>query len=160
MDFEKRLQNYLQKYPDAPGDVLLISQLLLRSAQMLEQHINDLLQAQDISLHEYLVLALVSSENGPLRPTELSETLGISRPQITRLLDALEKRGWIIRKHSTVDRRSLFLRLTDKGQERFESAASAVHNAHADSWRNNMKQLPLLLSEFRLLYDTLKYKNG
>ena len=160
MDFEKRLQNYLQKYPDAPGDVLLISQLLLRSAQMLEQHINDLLQAQDISLHEYLVLALVSSENGPLRPTELSETLGISRPQITRLLDALEKRGWIIRKHSTVDRRSLFLRLTDKGQEHFESAAFAVHNAHADSWRNNMKQLPLLLSEFRLLYDTLKYKNG
>lgn len=156
MDFEKRLQIYIQEHTDAPGDVILATRLLVRSANMLESRINAVLEPMGIHIHEYLALMVIKSEGGPIRPTELSDTLGISRPQITRLLDTLEQRGLIVRKHSTTDRRALMLSLSAKGKRQLESASSTVHKAYLTSWQQGVKQLPSLLKGLRTLYTTLR----
>lgn len=156
MNFEKQLQVYQAEYPDAPGDIILATRLIVRTARMLEGQLNSVLTEMDIQIHEYLALMLIKLESGPLRPTELSETLGISRPQITRLLDQLEERGLIIRKHSAVDRRALMLSLSAKGKRQLDEASPVVHQAYRSSWECSTKQLPSLLRGLRGLYMTLR----
>lgn len=63
-----------------------------------------------------MVLALLSSaDNFFLSPTELSEKLDISRTNITRVFDSLEKIGFIRRMESKEDRRSKNIYLTPDG---------------------------------------------
>ncbi|MED0278598.1 MarR family transcriptional regulator [Escherichia coli] len=63
-----------------------------------------------------MVLALLSSaDNFFLSPTELSEKLDISRTNITRVFDSLEKFGFIRRMESKEDRRSKNIYLTPDG---------------------------------------------
>ncbi|EOL7603970.1 MarR family transcriptional regulator [Escherichia coli] len=63
-----------------------------------------------------MVLALLSSaDNFCLSPTELSEKLDVSRTNITRVCDSLEKFGFIRRMESKEDRRSKNIYLTPDG---------------------------------------------
>ena len=155
MDFEKKLRSYMQQYSDAPGDVILVTRLLVRSAQMLENRINAALEQQGMQIQEYLAMMVIKFEDGPIRPTELSESLGISRPQITRLLDSLEQRGLITRQHSKTDRRALILSLSTKGNNQLKAAAPVVHRAYLDCWKHNTKSVAPMLDGLRNLYTGL-----
>ena len=155
MDFEKKLRSYGQKYSDAPEDVILATRLLVRSAQMLENRLNLAVQPLGMQIHEYLAMMVIKFEGGPIRPTELSDSLGISRPQITRLLDSLEQRGLITRQHSKTDRRALILELSAKGANQLKVAAPVVHQAYQDCWKYNTKVAPML-EGLRELYAGLE----
>lgn len=155
MNFEKKLQFYVKEHQDAPGDIILATRLLVRSARMLEMRINMALEPFAIQIHEYLAMVVIKFEEGPLRPTELSETLGISRPQITRLLDSLEKRGFIGRQHSKVDRRALLLSLTAKGKKQLDTAAPVVHAAYQECWKDCTMLTPML-EGLKELYSELR----
>lgn len=48
---------------------------------------------------------------------QLAEMLNVSLPTTTDLTDRLVKKGFLIRVHSSKDRRIVFLRLTKKGEE-------------------------------------------
>ncbi|HGJ5879720.1 MAG TPA: transcriptional repressor MprA, partial [Arsenophonus nasoniae] len=50
-----------------------------------------------------------------IQPSELSDALGSSRTNATRIADELENRKWIERKESHNDRRCLHLHLTEEG---------------------------------------------
>ena len=39
MSFERRIDRFCAEYPEAPRDLILASRLLLRSARLLRQHI-------------------------------------------------------------------------------------------------------------------------
>lgn len=156
MEFEQQLQTYLQKYDSAPGDMILASRMLVRSAHIVENRLNTILQPLSITIQEYLALLLISSTPGPIRPTEISETLGISRPQVTRLLDSLEKRGDITRQKSPKDRRALLLNLTPKGKEVFNNSTVAVHKAYKICWQNSEKTIHDLLPALRQMYLILR----
>jgi len=155
MDFEKKLRSYEQQYSDAPGDVILATRLLVRSAQMLENRINIALEPMGMQIHEYLAMMVIKFEEGPIRPTELSESLGISRPQITRLLDSLEQRGLIARQHSKTDRRALILELSTKGINQLRAAAPVVHRAYQECWKHSTKNVAPMLEGLRDLYTGL-----
>lgn len=84
---------------------------------------------------EALVLIITGkhSANAPLTPSALGDVLGMSRPSVTPILNALEKKGCIVRSLNTADRRKLEIRLTDKGRqlaedelERFNSALNKL----------------------------------
>ncbi|MGL4668042.1 MAG: MarR family winged helix-turn-helix transcriptional regulator, partial [Saezia sp.] len=141
-----------QQYSDAPGDIILATRLLVRSAQMLESRINASLDSLGLQIPEYLAMMVIKFEDGPIRPTELSESLGISRPQITRLLDSLEQRGLITREHSKTDRRALVLMLTSKGGNQLKAAAPIVHRAYLDCWKHSTKDVEPMLAGLKNLY--------
>lgn len=58
-------------------------------------------------------------------PSELSDNLGISRPNMTGILNSLEKKGYLTRELCPDDRRKLLIVLTEKGEkvacEKFEA---------------------------------------
>ena len=65
------------------------------------------------------LITLESQENHSIQPSELSCALGSSRPNATRIADELEKRGWIERRESDNDRRSLSSATDRKGPSSF-----------------------------------------
>lgn len=69
------------------------------------------------SLDWYDVLwMLESSEHGRLRMADLAERAVVSRSNVTRLADRMEKAGLVARMNCPVDGRSTFCVLTDKGR--------------------------------------------
>jgi DNA-binding MarR family transcriptional regulator len=57
---------------------------------------------------------------------ELAETAGVAPPTATRMLDCLARDGFIVRRHSETDRRSVLVRLTPEGEDAVEKAHAVV----------------------------------
>lgn len=61
------------------------------------------------TLESYLEAIFRISEDGPVRPTQIAETVGVSGPTVTATLRRLESRGLVMRKGTSV-------LLTDEGR--------------------------------------------
>ena len=60
---------------------------------------------------------MVIIENPGVNQKDISDILCIETPTVTRILDNLEKRGYILRVSHEYDRRSFKVKLTKKGEE-------------------------------------------
>lgn len=80
---------------------------------------------------EYSLLLLLLA-NGPLSPKRLGQTLALSAPNLTLLLDRLQDRGLIRRERSEADRRSHNIVLTDAGRQMAADSASAAGPMEAE----------------------------
>src|SRR5262249_1434175 len=69
----------------------------------------------DIRPAQYSVLLVIEANDG-LSQSALSQTLGIERARLVRLLDSLEARKFVQRRRSRSDRRSQLLSLTAHGR--------------------------------------------
>jgi DNA-binding MarR family transcriptional regulator len=77
-----------------------------------------------LSLSTYSVLAtLVKSPDGRLRMSELADTVLISRPGMTRLIERLERDGLVERSRSETDSRQVYAQITERGLERLGDAS-------------------------------------
>jgi len=54
--------------------------------------------------------------NGPMLASELAAKLASTRPQMTQFIDRLEKKGAVLRKNDTEDRRRVQVEITDEGR--------------------------------------------
>ena len=85
-----------------------------------------------MSLPQYQLLA-------PLRDTaevpvgELAEAAGVAPPTATRMLDCLARDGYVTRRHSETDRRSVLVSLTTDGERAVEKAHGFV-----EGWRRDV----------------------
>jgi MarR family transcriptional regulator, organic hydroperoxide resistance regulator len=82
-----------------------------------------------LSLPQYHLLEALR-DGAELPVGELAEAAGVAAPTATRMLDCLARDGYITRRHSDVDRRSVLVSLTREGEEAFERAHELV-----ESWR-------------------------
>jgi DNA-binding MarR family transcriptional regulator len=65
-----------------------------------------------------LLLLLTLHEGRELvTPSSLADRLGIRRASVTALLDWLEKRNWIVREPSDLDRRMIHVKITSEGRQ-------------------------------------------
>lgn len=55
----------------------------------------------------------------PQRITDLAAAEGVTQPAITRLVDRLQRRGWVARDRDPDDGRAVIVCLTRAGEERF-----------------------------------------
>ena len=72
------------------------------------------LKRTGISRMEAGVLGAV--RDGPRRITDLAEREGCTQPAITRLVDRLQARGWLVREPDPRDGRAVLVALTADGQ--------------------------------------------
>src|SRR5262245_28682515 len=72
----------------------------------------------EIRISHYSVLAIIEANSG-LAQSAVAEAVGIEPARLVRVLDELERRGWIQRMRSATDRRSHALYLTQDGQKAF-----------------------------------------
>lgn len=74
-----------------------------------------MLKAEDLSGTQYNVLRILRGSPEGLSCGEIGSRMITRDPDITRLLDRLEKRGLISRCRETKDRRSVLARITAEG---------------------------------------------
>jgi DNA-binding MarR family transcriptional regulator len=70
----------------------------------------------DVTLTQYRMLIVLAS-HGPQRVANLAAELGVAPSTMTRLCDRLVSRGLATRQQSTLDRRVVYVGLTDAGKD-------------------------------------------
>src|SRR5512141_2056646 len=88
---------------------------LLRTTDLLSRGVAQVLKSEELSATQYNVLRILRGSPDGLPCGEIANRLITRDPDITRLLDRLEKRGWIVRGRESKDRRVVFARITPEG---------------------------------------------
>lgn len=69
-----------------------------------------------VSMREYdVLLQLARADDHALRLRDLNETILLSQPSLSRLVERLEERGLVVRSRVPDDARGVSVRLTDEG---------------------------------------------
>ena len=74
-------------------------------------------------LGEQQMWALYMLNMGPLLTSELARKFNVAMPTMTRTVDSLVNKGYVVREHDAEDRRKIYLRLTETGAQ----VAGAAH---------------------------------
>ena len=84
--------------------------------------------AHGLTLSDFDVLVqLWHAEGNRLRRVDLARTVLLTASGITRLLDGLERAGWVEKQRCSSDARVTYAALTQTGLEKIESARSSHH---------------------------------
>jgi DNA-binding MarR family transcriptional regulator len=103
---------------------------LLRTTDMLSRGLAQILKTEDLSATQYNVLRILRGAPEGLLCGEIASRMITRDPDITRLLDRLEKRGLISRCRETKDRRTVMARITPEGLEVLARLDEPVQDAH------------------------------
>lgn len=88
---------------------------LLRTTDQLSRGLVPLLKAEELSPNQYNVLRILRGAPEGLPCGEIAQRMITRDPDITRLLDRLEKRALITRWRDAKDRRLVLARITPEG---------------------------------------------
>jgi DNA-binding MarR family transcriptional regulator len=126
---------------------------MLCTADVLTRGIVPLLKAEELSLAQYNVLRILNGSPAGLPCGEIGERMITRDPDITRLLDRLEKRKLILRTRELQDRRRVLSRITPEGRELLLRMNGAVRQVHRKQLghlgRERLKTLTELLRAAR-----------
>ncbi len=93
---------------------------------------------------------------------KMQEKLQISKPAVSYILNALEKKNYIVREIDPKDRRKITITTTPEGEAAAERSLERYDSIWSDILlhfgEENMRQLLDLLSELNDLYDSLNLK--
>jgi DNA-binding MarR family transcriptional regulator len=103
---------------------------LLRTTDMLARRLFPVLKTENLSPTQYNVLRILRGSAQGLPCGEIASRMITRDPDITRLLDRLEKRGLISRCRETKDRRMVMARITPQGLELLARLDEPVQAAH------------------------------
>src|SRR5436309_1705303 len=88
---------------------------LLRTTDILSRPLTQVLKAEELSANQYNVLRILRGSPKGLSCNEIGNRMITRDPDITRLLDRLEKRNLISRCRETKDRRMVLTRISPAG---------------------------------------------
>ena len=103
---------------------------LLRTTDMLSRGLVGVLKSEDVSPTQYNVLRILRGAPDGLPCGEIASRMITRDPDVTRLLDRLEKRGLISRGRETRDRRMVLARITAEGLKLLARLDEPVQAAH------------------------------
>lgn len=95
----------------------------LATAGWIENSIKEALKPFNITHAQLNALyILVQNHPEPIPANTIKEKVLTSNPDVTRLLDRLVKKGWVVRETCPDNRRKVDITITDSGIELFEKA--------------------------------------
>jgi DNA-binding MarR family transcriptional regulator len=126
---------------------------LLHAANELTQGVAELLKPWGLTVAQYNVLRVLRGSSQGLACGEMGERLIAKDPDVTRLLDRLERGGLISRSRSEEDRRVVVTEITDRGRKLVDKLDEPVAQLHRDQLahlgREKLTALAELLEEAR-----------
>lgn len=97
--------------------------LLARHAAVCGALEHELQQRHGIGVNEFEALErLIEGEDDRCRAQELTEALPLSQSAASRLVARLERQGLVARSMCDMDRRGIFVAITEAGRERYLAA--------------------------------------
>ncbi len=103
---------------------------LWRTADLLSRSVEKVLKAGEVSPTQYNVLRILRGAPEGLTCSEIARRMITRDPDITRLLDRLEKRGLISRCRETKDRRQVQTRISAEGLKLLAELDQPVAEIH------------------------------
>jgi DNA-binding MarR family transcriptional regulator len=103
---------------------------LLHTADLLTRSMVGVLKAADLSPTQYNVLRILRGAREGLPCGEIASRMITRDPDVTRLLDRLEKRGLISRSREAKDRRTVLTRITTEGLDLLAELDGPVQEGH------------------------------
>lgn len=126
---------------------------LIRTADVLSRGPARVLKAKDLSPTQYNVLRILRGAPEGLTCGEIAGRMITRDPDVTRLLDRLEKRELVSRCRETVDRRTVKTRISPDGLKLLAELDEPVLAAHLEQLghlgRLRLKAMAELLREAR-----------
>ena len=103
---------------------------MLRTTDQLSRGLVPLLKAEELSPTQYNVLRILRGAPEGLPCGEIGQRMITRDPDITRLLDRLEKRGLIARWRDSKDRRMVRARITPEGLKMLDRLDGPMQEGH------------------------------
>ena len=126
---------------------------LVRTCDLLSRGPAQVLKVEDLSATQYNVLRILRGAREGLPCGEIASRMITRDPDITRLLDRLEKRGLISRCRETKDRRMVMARITPEGLKLLAGLDDPVEEAHRTQLghlgKERLRELAELLEDAR-----------
>jgi DNA-binding MarR family transcriptional regulator len=126
---------------------------LERTCDLLSRGPAQILKNEDLSSTQYNVLRILRGSPDGLPCGEIANRMITRDPDVTRLLDRLEKRGLILRWRETKDRRVVLARITPNGLKLLTRLDEPVEEAHRKQLghlgKNRLRALAELLAAAR-----------
>lgn len=127
---------------------------LLTCANVIEKRVRNRLRSEfDTTLPRFDVLSSLEHSPDGLTMGELSADLMVSNGNVTGIVARLEKEGMVTRRPAPKDRRTQFVRLTEKGLTEFTAMAN-VHEGWIDGMFAELDDDQI--ASLMLLLDSLK----
>jgi DNA-binding MarR family transcriptional regulator len=126
---------------------------IVRVASRLEGELNRVFRPYDLTTATFSILSILErvSPEG-LSCGDVAGQLIAEVPDMTRLLDRLERLEYVVRERSALDRRMVKVRLTDRGLEVVNNLKDAVQRCHKEQFK---KLPPEKLNELRETLRTI-----
>lgn len=126
---------------------------LMRTTDLLSRRLVPVLKAEDLSPTQYNVLRILRGSPEGLACGEIANRMITRDPDVTRLLDRLEKRKLIARSRESKDRRMVLTRITPEGLQLLSGLDLPVREAHirqlGDLGAKRLQELARLLRACR-----------
>ena len=130
---------------------------LLRTTDMLSRGVAQLLKSHDLSATQYNVLRILRGAPDGLLCGEIAERMITRDPDVTRLLDRLEKRKLIERHRDPQDRRAIMGKITRTGLHLLSKLDEPIRQMHRSQLGHlgveRLRDLSRLLFEARKLHS-------
>jgi DNA-binding MarR family transcriptional regulator len=127
MALSRQLENHTSRTA-CPEEVTYLE--LCRTADILSRGVSEVLKVEELSPNQYNVLRILRGAPEGLPCGEIGTRMITRDPDITRLLDRLEKRGLIVRSREAQDRRRVMARIERAGLHLLARLDEPVREAH------------------------------
>ncbi|AQQ71548.1 Nicotinate degradation protein R [Limihaloglobus sulfuriphilus] len=136
---------------------------LRRIIHAVDIHSRKLNQNYQITAPQLICIHTLASE-GKMTQSALSKSVNLSVSTINGIIDRLEKKGLVARIRDTVDRRKVFVKLTQEGQSLADSAPSLMQESFSDALRKlpELEQAAIAMSLERVvdLMEAKQFKSS
>jgi len=113
--------------PSQPNYEKRIVRALRQLTQTLEAHSRQLLKGCDITVPQVMCMDELI-ENGAMMVSVLAAKIHVSPSTVVGIIDRLEKKGFVKRSRDAVDRRSVFVEITQEGRDFVVTTPTLLHN--------------------------------
>lgn len=130
--FEERIKRMRSCWDQGNLDAAATVARLYRARELMFGNARTIMEQYDLSAGEFDALASLRKYGSgfELTPSDICQANLVSSGGLTKVLNSLEQRGYIVRKQNSQDLRSRVVKLTKEGQELIEEALTAVFARH------------------------------
>jgi len=144
--------------PDLPMPETVMVRLLRIAISSMTDYFEPVFRKIGLSENAFHVLCLlIANDTGSASPSELSELVGTSRANMTRILERLVQEGLVSREFETRDARRHLIQVTAKGRQltmsNVPNLAEPLRHAFSDLTPDEFAMLGTLLRKAILSFD-------
>ena len=121
------LDAWARRLPGIDASAVPLFAMATALGRQVEQFLEGVLKPHGVQLSDYRVLvALYTSEEGAITPAQLNGILRQTSAGITKTISRVEQRGLVQRRPNPNDSRSVFIELTEEGEEEIQRLCELV----------------------------------